>query len=77
MSTMLFVSLCIAGEGFLLYCLYHFRQELKKMSQCECNQSYASQRFDAMRSGPLPSDLQAQFARVRSAREVTGRKHAA
>jgi hypothetical protein len=77
MSTMIFVSLCIAGEGFLLYCLYHFRQKLKKMSQCECDQSYASQRFDALRSRRLPSDLQAQFARVPGVREAKGRKHAA
>jgi hypothetical protein len=29
MATMIFVSLCVAAEGFLLYCLFHFGQELR------------------------------------------------
>ena len=57
-------SLCIAGEGFLLYCLYHFRQELKKPSACECDvwTVAAPARF---RSQSV--DLQARLAPVRNA----------
>ena len=29
MATMILVSLCVAAEGFLLYCLFHFGQELR------------------------------------------------
>ncbi len=74
MSTMIFVSLCIAGEGFLLYCLYHFRQELKKPSACECDvwTVAAPARF---RSQSV--DLQARLAPVRNAQGTPEHKHAA
>jgi hypothetical protein len=29
MATTIFLSLCIAAAGFLLYCLFHFGQELR------------------------------------------------
>jgi len=33
MATMILVSLCVAAEGFLLYCLFHFGQELRHESR--------------------------------------------
>jgi hypothetical protein len=74
MSTMIFVSLCIAGEGFLLYCLYHFRQELNKPSECECDvwTLVAPTTFPSR-----PADLQAKFAPVRTGLTTTGHEHAA
>jgi len=30
MATMIFLTLCIAGEGFLLYALFYFVQESKR-----------------------------------------------
>ena len=30
MANMIFMSLCIAAEGFLLFCLFHFVQELRQ-----------------------------------------------
>jgi hypothetical protein len=33
MVTMILVSLCVAAEGFLLYCLFHFGQELRHESR--------------------------------------------
>jgi hypothetical protein len=72
MSTPIFVSLSIAGEGFLLYCLYHFKQELNKASACEC----PDRRTGSVRSRPLPSDLHVRLAGVRNS-QVTGRKRAA
>jgi hypothetical protein len=35
MSTTILVILCIAAEGFMLYCLFHFGQELRQESQRE------------------------------------------
>ena len=33
MATMILVSLCVAADGFLLYCLFHFGQELRHESR--------------------------------------------
>ena len=33
MAAMILVSLCVAAEGFLLYCLFHFGQELRYESR--------------------------------------------
>ena len=33
MANMILVSLCVAAEGFLLFCLFHFGQELKQESR--------------------------------------------
>jgi len=35
MVTMSLVILCIAAEGFMLYCLFHFGQELRQESRRE------------------------------------------
>jgi hypothetical protein len=35
MTTMIFVILCIAAEGFMLHCLFHFGQERTKESRRE------------------------------------------
>jgi len=35
MVTMILVILCIAAEGFMLYCLFHFGQELRQGSRRE------------------------------------------
>jgi hypothetical protein len=41
MATSLFMLLCVAGEGFLVYCLVHFISELK----------VATERHDGTRPG--------------------------
>jgi hypothetical protein len=33
MATTIFLSLCIAAAGFMLYCLFHFGQELRHESR--------------------------------------------
>ena len=33
MATTMFLSLCIAAAGFMLYCLFHFGQELRHESR--------------------------------------------
>jgi hypothetical protein len=33
MGIMIFLAACLAGEGFLLYCLFHFVRESRRMRQ--------------------------------------------
>jgi hypothetical protein len=35
MTNLILLSLCVAAEGFLFFCLFHFAEELKQMSRQE------------------------------------------
>jgi hypothetical protein len=43
MATMIFLFLCLAGVGFLLYCLFHFTSEMKQPSQHESHKCHWSE----------------------------------
>jgi hypothetical protein len=50
MATTIFLSLCVAAVGFLLYCLIHFGQELRQepRSGSEDNLGIASQKLNVV-----------------------------
>ena len=70
MTTMIFASLCIAAEGFLLLCLFRFRQELKQMRQSESGQWIASPRANV---ATLP--LRPPNSPLRATNERATKKH--
>src|ERR1022692_4205540 len=63
MASMIFLSLCVAAEVFLLHCLFHFRQELDQMRQSESGQWIASPNANVVTFRLRPPDSQPLRAR--------------